>query len=137
MTMKKIVFILFMMFSCQCVMADQNTVNISTSQTGGRYEIVQSPFLRKCLFKLDKYTGKVYQYVIGSDNEGIWKSLIILDKKEPDNKNRINFQLFFGGIAAADVFLLNIYTGDTYNLKEDEENDMLFFNIVETTEFQF
>ena len=125
-----------MFFFCLSVKAEQSTGNISTSQTGGRYEIVQSPFLRKCLFKLDKYTGKVYQYIIDSEKRGKWERVVVLLESEPKDKERINFQLFFGGIAAADCFLLNIHTGETYQLTKDK-NDIFLFEFVETFDYFF
>ena len=40
--MKRYLFIICMFISSLCIWAEDNTSSVSTSQTGGRYEIIQS-----------------------------------------------------------------------------------------------
>ena len=42
--------------------------SVTTSQTGGRYEIVQSEIKRSNTFKLDKYTGRIYVFVTAKND---------------------------------------------------------------------
>src|SRR5947209_6038711 len=90
---------------------------VMTTQAGGRYEIVQSEIRRSNTFKLDKHTGKVYVFVATKDDWFSWqevpKESATLDTIIPD---KINYQLFMGGILAKDCFLLNINTGATWIL---------------------
>lgn len=125
--MKRYLFIICMFISSLCIWAEDNTSSVSTSQTGGRYEIIQSNIMRSHFFKLDKYTGDVYQYVKKSDNNFTWQKIDIIGKHVSEESSSINYQLFIGGIAVADVILINIHTGVTYNLYRDSKEDTLFF----------
>ncbi len=103
---------------------------VITSQTGGRYEIIQSNIKRSLLFRLDKYTGDVFQFV-KTESEAfpyLWQKIEIIGNREGDAPNTINYQLFLGGISAADCFLLNINTGRTFKLYEDKDTKELFFS---------
>lgn len=109
---------------------------VSTSQTGGRFEIIQSPKFRRLTFKLDKYTGDVFLLVKNEEEELLWSKClnveldllkIFLPKKNEEN---ISYQLFMGGMAISDCFLLNIHNGDTYRLYKDSESEELYFSLM-------
>lgn len=130
--MNRILVIVCFLLTSLCAMAqiDKHSY-VSTTQTGGRFEIIQSPIARRLIFRLDKYTGDVYQYVLGKDNKPLWEKIsnawlsLILDKEK--KQDYIKFQLFMGGIAVADCFLLDIETGVTFQLYEDPNSKKLFF----------
>lgn len=128
--MKKFLFVLFLVALPIIGLKAENGGMISTSQTGGRYEIIQSNISRKMFFKLDKYTGEVFQYVKTDSQVSpyTWQKIDVLGKFEEDKPDIINYQLFIGGIAVADCILLNINTGMTYKLYEDTDTKEMFFS---------
>lgn len=126
--MKKVFILCIVIFFSIKLFAIETTGYVATSQTGGRFEIIQSNIKRSLFFKLDKYTGDVFQYVLDSEGRGTWQRIDILGKTYTDNNTTISFQLFLGGIAVADCILLDINSGDTYKLYEDNDTKELFFS---------
>jgi len=128
------IFICFWMVSL-CTFAQTEIKSyVSTSQTGGQFEIIQSPIARKFTFKLDKYGGYVWQLVLADDNSFTWQPVAILNmyQKYPDNdKNKdITYQIFMSGASVQDCILLNIKTGDTWQLKYSEQYQEYHFDIM-------
>lgn len=126
--MKKML-LLFVLLSFSNIYSQlQKYQAVATSQVGGRYEIIQSEIKRINTFKLDKYTGKVYVFVTTKSDWYAWqevnKSNVELDTTIPE---RINYQIFMGGILAKDCFLLNINTGATWLLVEDKKTANYYF----------
>ena len=102
---------------------------VRTSVDNGRYEIVQSEVMRRLIFMIDKYTGDIYQNVLSTGDERVWRKLSkIGDSKDFSPKTQINYQLFVGGFNVQDIFLLNINTGETWYLFEDKKTEVLFFS---------
>lgn len=126
--MKIIVLILFILFNVNLFSQGiQKQQSVSTSQVGGRFEIVQSELLRSNTFKLDKYNGDIFVYVKTNDDWYGWqevpRSALINDLAIPE---KINYQLFMGGVMASDCFLLNINTGVSWILVEDKKGNYSF-----------
>ena len=131
--MKKILSIYCMLLLCVSMQAGDGGGMVSTSQTGGRYEIIQSNVLRELLFKLDKYTGEVYQYVkydTGIIGNGWEKVAVLMKMDEIKDPTKINYQLFMSGLSAGDCFLLNINNGNTYRLFKDKKDNKIYFSKV-------
>ena len=134
--MKKTVVYLFFLTLSMNIYA-QEASSVSTSQLGGRYEIIQSPLARRYTFKLDKYTGNVWQYVISIDNNMTWEfvpraiddwgTLVPYSITDEDVSKTVRYQLYIGGTAVRDMFLLDIETGKTWVLTNSSD-DVLFFN---------
>jgi hypothetical protein len=104
---------------------------VKTSTEGGRYEIVQSEIARKYFFKLDKYTGNVYQLVKKSNGDVTWEKMLVIGLAlDTIKEDAINFQIFMGGIAVSDCFMINIHTGKTYQLFCDKTTDELFWGYI-------
>ena len=100
---------------------------VSTSQTGGRFEIIQSELVRKNTFLLDKYFGQVYVLVKKSNDYPDWEPVKVYPSSTDESpKNKINYQIFMGGIMARDCFLLNINTGETWILVETKDKGYMF-----------
>ena len=114
--MKKVFILCIVIFFSIKLFAIETTGYVATSQTGGRFEIIQSNIKRSLFFKLDKYTGDVFQYVLDSEGDGTWQKIYIIAKKYSADNTEITYQLFLGGIAAADCILLDIKSGETYKL---------------------
>jgi hypothetical protein len=111
--------------------AADNYHAVQTSVIAGRYEIIQSEIARKVTLKLDKYTGDVYLLVSTNDNNYTWEKMDriggFLDTVKEDT---INFQIFLGGIALNDSFLINIHTGKTWKLYNDPSDNRLFWGVI-------
>lgn len=117
--MKKILFSLLTLCLVQIAVAqtDKN-VGVATSVEYGRWEIIQSPVKTSLLYKLDKYTGEVYQLDHNLFSSPSW---VRMEKSQEDDENArlsdgINYQLYLGGLDSSDCFLINIHTGKTWRL---------------------
>lgn len=100
---------------------------VSSEATGGRYEIIQSPLVRRCTFRIDKYTGWVDQLVGTTDNNFSWQHVPTLTYDGDDSpKTKINYVLFMGGHMAKDCFLMNINNGYTWVLTSYEDKNLAF-----------
>jgi hypothetical protein len=111
------------------VYADDNYSAVRTSVDNGRYEIVQSEIMRRLIFLLDKYTGDVYQNLLSTKDERVWRKLKKAgSSNDVTPQTQINYQLFVGGFSVQDIFLLNINTGETWYIFKDTETEMLFFS---------
>lgn len=89
--------------------------------------------VRACFFRLDKETGRVWQYIKNKEDKPNWLSLEIIGIEDDSlsvYKDKVNYQLFIGGIAAADVLLLNVNNGATYQLYHDTEEQQYFFALI-------
>ena len=127
--MKKIC-ILFMFAMCINSYA-QNHYSNSTSVEGGRYEIIQSSTLNSLLFKLDKETGRIYQYAKNKNGDNNWEEIFVLGLVQDSTvavPGKINYQLFMSGFSVQEIFLLNINNGHTFQLLQDTETNKLFFS---------
>jgi len=82
-------------------------------------------------FKIDKFTGDVLALVQRKDETLTWE----LVKREPTSKDAqkaeaINYQLFSSGQGIRHTYLLNTYTGASWQLVVGE-NDAWIFKVVE------
>ncbi|MDR6586357.1 hypothetical protein [Herbaspirillum frisingense] len=81
-----------------------------------RYEIVQSPMAARWTFKLDRYTGTVWQLVSTPDSGLTWEGMMIVQSPIVASSSKPRFQLFTSGIAARHTFLFDTETGRTWQL---------------------
>ena len=127
--MKKFILITLCVMSLLNVYADDNYSAVRTSVDNGRYEIVQSEIMRRLIFLLDKYTGDVYQNLLSTKDERVWRKLKkVGSTNDVTPQTQINYQLFVGGFSINDIFLPNINTGETWYIFQDTETEMLFFS---------
>ncbi|HKG14375.1 MAG TPA: hypothetical protein VKB12_13690 [Pyrinomonadaceae bacterium] len=91
----------------------------TTSPTNGRYEIIQSPLAARWTFRLDRYTGHIDQMVTAKDEKLAWESMSIIGLPKSPLDGKARYQLFTSGIAARYTFLLNVETGQTWQLATD------------------
>ena len=129
--MKQIILFIVLCFFSLTSSAIETHQAVKTSTEGGRYEIVQSEIARKYFFKLDKYTGDVYMLVLKSDGDVTWEKMQVIGLGlDTIKKDTINFQIFIGGMAVSDCFMINIHTGKTYKLYQDKDTDVLFWSYI-------
>jgi hypothetical protein len=86
----------------------------TTSPAGSRYEVVQSTLAARWTFRLDKYTGRVWQLVRTKDDDSTWEEMRVFDRPPVPNPSRARFQLFTSGLAARHTFLFDTDTGKTW-----------------------
>lgn len=97
--------------------SDTATHQTTTLPPGARYEIVQSPLAAKFTFRLDRYTGQVYQLVKTQDGDLTWQVMLIEEQYDVPNPNRPRFVIFSSGLAVRYTFLMDSDTGQTWVLE--------------------
>jgi hypothetical protein len=115
-----------LVFSFLLVAQDTNPAAVHTSLDGhSRYEIVQSPVRSGYLFKLDKYTGDVWQYV-EDDPQGaaVWRKMLVRDLPAASRTACERFQLFASGRITRDTFLLDTLSGRVWRAVDDKGTDV-------------
>ena len=86
----------------------------TSSIPGARFEILQSPLAAKWTFRLDRYTGRIWQLVKTTEDDNSWEEMLVLDLPKLQSPTRPRFQLFTSGIAARHTFLLDSDSGKTW-----------------------
>ena len=121
--MKKTILSLLISFIALNAFSQNANTAVSTNTEAGRYEIVMSNLQAKQTFKVDKYNGDVFQLAERSDGTFVFERLYrdtssAIDTRYP---NQINYQLVMSGILAKCTFLININTGEVWNLVYDSK----------------
>jgi len=86
----------------------------TTSPPNGRYEIIQSALAAKWTFRLDRYTGRVWQMVKTPDDDNTWEEMPVLEQNKTQSPEHPHFQIFSSGLAARHTFLIDTDTGKTW-----------------------
>jgi hypothetical protein len=123
--------IVLTLLSCTSICTGElNEMQISTQiPQDARYELVQSQIAAKGTFRVDRYNGNVYQLVQDKDGNLTWELMQKLNHpKDSPKESRINYQIFMSGIAYKYTFLMNIWTGATWQLKQDSTTEALFWD---------
>jgi len=93
--------------------------------TGPRYEIIQSTLAAKGTFRLDTYTGDVCQLQADENKSEVWHKLrripTLLQGVDSTMDGRPNYHLFLSTIAMRFTYLINVNTGATWQLVEDQQ----------------
>ena len=81
-------------------------------------------------YKLDRYTGDVYQMIQKSDGDLTWDKLLRL--AHPDDKGQkegvANYQLFLSGFQMRHTFLMNVRSGATWEILEDPKTKQVYWS---------
>ena len=88
----------------------------TSSIPGARFEIIQSSLAAKWTFRLDRYTGRVWQLVTTKDEDNAWEEMLVFDIPKLQAATRPRFQLFSSGLASRHTFLLDSNSGKTWTL---------------------
>ena len=92
-------------------------VHQSTSPPpNARFEIVQSELAAKWTFRLDRFTGHVWQLVKTKTDDDAWEAMKVVDLPPIVNPTMPRFQIFESGIAAKFTFLIDTLSGQTWTL---------------------
>lgn len=113
------------------VFGQTTSSNQATSLCGGQWEFFMSEIAVKLTFKIDKFSGEVYQLVELKNKALAWQ-LVTKQGSSLDIKKdmAINYQLFSSGIGIRHTYLINTNSGLTWQLVNDKEGS-LFFQLIE------
>jgi len=111
---------LFALFTLTLFADDSTRTVASAAPANARFQIVQSEIVAKGTFKLDRFTGQVWQFVLDSEGVSIWSSMKI-DGAGQNNaiaptSTSPRFQIFLSGIAFKFTYLLDTVTGVCWQL---------------------
>lgn len=87
---------------------------MTSPPSSARFEMVQSPLAAKWTFRLDRYSGRVWQLVRTNDNNNAWEEIPVLGLPKTPATARPHFQIFTSGLAARHTFLIDNDTGKTW-----------------------
>ncbi|QBR00495.1 hypothetical protein [Paraburkholderia pallida] len=108
--------------------AQTDTINQQSVVThvpvDARFEIVQSELAVRWTFKLDKFTGNVFQLVATKSGDLAWEEMPRFKSRVPDpvTPGRPNYQIFMSGIMAKNMFLMNVNSGATWQLQKGSDD---------------
>lgn len=88
----------------------------TSANPNARFEILQSPLAARWSFRLDRYTGRVWQLVTTRDNGSTWEQMLASGLPKLQSATRPRFQLFTSGLAARHTFLIDSDSGKTWRL---------------------
>lgn len=97
-----------------------------------RFEIVQSNIAVMWTFKLDKYSGAVYQLVTNKNGDFTWE-LMDRDSNAANTiivPGKVNYQIFTSGLAAKFTILMNVNSGASWLLTEDTKTKTSFWAVM-------
>lgn len=81
---------------------------------GARFEVLQSTIAARFTYRLDRYTGRIWQLVRTSKDENAWEEMDVTGLPRSSSATRPRFQLITSGIAARHTFLLDTDTGKSW-----------------------
>lgn len=87
---------------------------LTTLPQSARFEVIQSTLAARLTFRLDRYTGRVWQLVKTKDDDNAWEEMKVFELPKIQTPTRARFQLFTSGIAARHTFLMDGDTGRTW-----------------------
>lgn len=115
--MKRLCSGLALLFALHPVQAEEppppSHQHTSPSATA-RFEVIQSALAAKWTFRLDRYSGRIWQLVRTKDDQNAWQEMFVVDLPKIQSPTRPRFQLFTSGLAARFTFLLDGDTGRTW-----------------------
>lgn len=79
-----------------------------------KFEILQSPLAARWTFRVDRFTGRVWQLVKTQADDNMWEEMPVEALPKSSTSAKPRFQLFSSGLAARHTFLLDTETGKTW-----------------------
>ncbi len=98
-----------------------NVPQLSSPVNNAHFEIVASRWMRREIFRLDRYSGRIWQLVVSG--EGDAKTTFWQDMREENipflsSSNHPHFQIFLSGEFVADTFLIDTDSGSIWRMVE-------------------
>ncbi len=109
-----------------CTSSITNAQELSHASTTvpdtARYEIVQSQILARLMFRLDRYTGRTWQFVETQGGSYAWEMVSWGNADTTEsNPGEARYQIFASGILAQQTVLMNTDTGRSWSLAENPD----------------
>ena len=95
----------------------------TTSPLSARFEIVQSTLAARLTFRLDRFTGRVWELVKTKDDDSAWQETRVLDRPQIQTPTRPRFQIFTSGLAARHTVLLDTDTGKSWMVVNGKQKE--------------
>ncbi len=97
------------------VAAESPNTHQNILPSGARFEMVQLPVAARYTFRLDRFTGRVWQYLqIKGSNNRAWDEILVLERQEISPPIHARFQIFMSKKAVWSTFLLDGDTGKSW-----------------------
>ena len=125
--MKRTVILFALLFAGISAFAyDEESIGQKTNTEAGRYEIIIPDNMIRYTFRLDKFTGDIWQ-LVKSDNRTTWQKVY----REPSyfdstDKDKINYQLIVPANAPRFIMLININNGTTWQICRTKDDTVAF-----------
>jgi hypothetical protein len=87
---------------------------LTSPPSAARLEMVQSPLAAKRTFRLDRYSGRIWQLVKTSDDDSTGEEMPVIGLPKGQATARPHLQIFTSGLAARHTFLIDNDTGKTW-----------------------
>lgn len=107
-------FIVLCFSVTQTAISGQNQTTMFPDK--GRYEIIQSQLNPEHTYRLDRFTGNIDRLTMTKEDEHRWEKMLIQGLPEIKYANSARFVLFMSGTDAAQTFLMDSQTGQTWFL---------------------
>ncbi len=124
--MKKFYLFFLALFLYAQLNAQVSRSAVSTEMNDARFEVIQSPIIRKYTFYLDKCEGKVYQLVTTNSGGYAWELMNIYSYESNVEYTEPTYQIFLSGIVVADSYLVDTKTGRIWILVRREDDTILW-----------
>lgn len=115
-------------FSARAQEVDTHQSASTAPPAGARYEIVQSPIAARWTFRLDRYTGHVDWMVQGKEEKVTWQAMTVMGLPKPLPDGKARYQIFTSGIAARYTLLINVESGQTWQIMSDKETEEVYWS---------
>jgi hypothetical protein len=117
--MKRLLYVIFtiVFLAAQPSYAQRDISDLhqkTTTPGDARYEILQSQLAAKWTFRLDRFSGRVWQLLKTPTDGNAWEEMPVQGLTKITNPNKPRFLLFTSGIAARHTFLMDSLTGKTW-----------------------
>lgn len=86
----------------------------TTSPPNARFEVLQSTLAVRHTFRIDRFSGRVWQLVRTKADDNAWEEMPVIDLPKLAAPMRARFQLFTSGFAARHTFLFDTDTGKSW-----------------------
>ncbi len=77
---------------------------------------MQSTLAARLTFRLDRFTGRVWEFVKTKDDDNAWQETLVIERPQVAAPKRARFQIFTSGLAVRHTFLLDTDTGKSWVL---------------------
>lgn len=97
-----------------------------TSSLDRRYHVVQSSIAVRDTFRIDTFTGTIWELVLNKDKKQTWQKLTILGTRPAYQKS--TYQIFLSGMKRSTSIMIDTATGNTFEFFNDPETDSTFLS---------